>query len=153
MSEAPYELSVTCHIAAPPETCWTIWTERTGEWFAPSPWTTRIIEQDLRPGGRTALVMTSPEGVDTPLMEGVILECIPNRLLVTTDAFSAGWIPQKPFMLTIWRFEPEGDGTRYSALVRHWDEASLKQHEEMGFHPGWDIVADQFKALCEAAAA
>jgi uncharacterized protein YndB with AHSA1/START domain len=152
MSAAPFELSLDRFIAASPETCWKVWTQRTVEWFAPKPWTTKVIEQDFRAGGRTALTMTGPDGNETPPMEGVILECVPNERLVTTDAFAAGWIPQKPFMTAIWAFAPEGEGTRYTATVRHWDAESLKQHEEMGFHQGWGIVADQFKALCEAEA-
>jgi uncharacterized protein YndB with AHSA1/START domain len=73
--------------------------------------------------------------------------------IVTTDAYAAGWVPQKPFMTTIWSFADEGDGTRYTATVRHWDEEGLKAHEEMGFHPGWDLMSDQLKALCETSAA
>lgn len=148
MSDVPYELSVTRHIAAPPERVFRIWVDRLEEWFAPKPWTTRLIEQDLRPGGRSAMVMKGPDG-ETPPMEGVILEVVENRRIVVTDAFSAGWIPQTAFMVSIMTFEPEGDGTRYTAAARHWNEEARKQHEAMGFHPGWDIVADQLAALCE----
>jgi hypothetical protein len=36
--------------------------------------------------------------------------------------------------------------------VRHWDAAALEKHKAMGFHPGWDQMAEQFKALCETSA-
>ena len=55
MSDAQYELSVTRLIAAPRDMVWRAWTERLEEWWAPRPWTTTLIEQDLRPGGRSAL--------------------------------------------------------------------------------------------------
>ena len=146
-----HELSVSVHIAASPETCWKIWTERLEEWWCPKPWITKLIEMDLRPGGRSAMVMRGPDGEGSPdPLEGVFLEVVPNRRIVTTDAFSAGWAPQTPFMTAVWDFAPEGDGTRYTATARHWTGEAQKRHEEMGFHPGWDMVAEQFKTLCES---
>ena len=40
-------------------------------------------------------------------------------------------------------FEPEGDGTRYTAIAMHVDEVGRKQHEEMGFLEGWGTALDQ----------
>lgn len=150
MTAPALELAVERFIAAAPETVYAVWTERTAEWWAPRPWTTRILEMDLRPGGRSAMVMSGPEG-DTPPLEGVFLEVVPNRSIVFTDAFRAGWIPQVAFMVGVFSFAPEGAGTRYRAGARHWDEAALKQHEAMGFTTGWGQVADQLAALAEAA--
>ena len=45
---------------------------------------------------------------------------------------------------------PEGDGTRYTACSRHWDEATVKRHEEMGFTDGWGACADQLVELAES---
>jgi hypothetical protein len=28
----------------------------------------------------------------------------------------------------------------------------MTKHEQMGFHPGWDQMAEQFKTLCETSA-
>ena len=149
MTEAQFELAVERHIAAPPETVFRVWTERLEEWWAPKPWTTELIEQDLRPGGRSAMVMTGPDGA-TPPMEGVVLEVVPNRRIVLTNAFTAGWVPQTPFMVAIFTFTPEGSGTRYRAASRHWDAATHQQHEAMGFQEGWGKVAEQLARLAEA---
>jgi uncharacterized protein YndB with AHSA1/START domain len=143
-----FELAVERFIAAPPETVFKVWTERLEEWWAPKPWTTRIIEQDLRPGGRSAMIMSGPDGETSP-MEGVLLEIVPNERIVFTNAFTVGWIPQTPFMVGIFTFMPEGSGTRYRAASRHWDEATHKQHEAMGFREGWGAVAGQLAALAE----
>lgn len=151
MAQAPFELSVERYIDAPPETVYMVWTERTEEWFAPKPVITKIIEADLRPGGRSAMIMSGPDG-SSELMEGVYLEVIPNRSIVVTDAFTAGWIPQKAFMVGFFSFTPEGKGTRYRAGSRHWDEEAHKQHEAMGFVAGWGAVADQLAELAEAEA-
>lgn len=145
---AEHELSITRLIAASPKTVYRVWTERTGEWWAPKPYTTPVVELDLRPGGRGRMDMRAPDGTDMP-NEGIFLEVVPNRKLVFTDAFKAGWIPQDPFMLVIVTFEPEGTGTRYTARVRHWSEETLKRHEAMGFHEGWGIVAGQLAEIAE----
>src|SRR3546814_15372537 len=76
--------------------------------------------------------MRGPEG-QVHAEEGVILEVIPERKVVFTDAFAKGWIPKKPFILGVFSFEPEGEGTRYRGIARHWDEAAMQQHQEMGF--------------------
>ena len=96
MSE--FELSVERHIDAAPATVYRVWTERLEEWWAPKPWTTRIVEQDLRPGGRSALIMSGPDG-PTPIMEGVFLEVVQDARIVFTNALGAGWIPRTPFMV------------------------------------------------------
>jgi uncharacterized protein YndB with AHSA1/START domain len=148
-----HELEISRTIAAPPETVYRVWTERLPEWFAPRPWTTPVAEQDYRPGGRTLVVMRSPDGQDIP-NEGVFLEVVPNEKLVFTNAFTAGWEPQDPFMVAIFTFEPaEGGGTLYRARARHWSEEVQKQHEEMGFHAGWGQCAAQLAELAEAEAA
>jgi uncharacterized protein YndB with AHSA1/START domain len=151
MTEA-LELSVTRYIDAPPAVVWKVYTERTAEWFCPKPWYVEIDEMDFHAGGRSAIVIKGPNGEEMP-NEGVFLEVIPERKIVSTDAFSAGWVPKGPFMTAITTFEPEGAGTRYTASARHWDEAAFKQHQEMGFENGWGTVADQLAALCEEATA
>ncbi len=147
-----HELSIDRLIDAPPATVYKVWTERLEEWWAPRPWTTRIVEQDLRPGGRSAMVMTGPDG-ETSEMEGVVLEVVPNEKIVFTNAFSAGWVPQKPFMVGIFAFADEGGKTRYTASSRHWDAETQQRHEAMGFYDGWRQVADQLAEIAEAEAA
>ena len=155
---AQHELSITRFIDAPPETVYRVYTERTGEYWCPKPWTTPVVDWDLRAGGRANTVMRSPEGEDMP-HEGVFLEVVPNEKIVFTNAFTAGWTPQVLSgdgcdfgMVAIVTLEPEGSGTRYTAIVRHWDEESLKKHEEMGFHEGWMQCADQLVDIAEAEA-
>ena len=146
---AENELSVTRLIDAPVDLVWRIATERLTEWWCPKPWTTEIVEQDWRPGGRSAMVMRGPEGEEHP-MEGVFLEVTPGKRFVFTDAFKVGWIPQTAFMVGWFEFADEGGKTRYTAGARHWSEEALKQHEAMGFVEGWGKVAEQLAALAEA---
>jgi uncharacterized protein YndB with AHSA1/START domain len=146
-----YELTVTRHIDAPRAIVWKAFTERTTEWWCPKPWTTEIIEQDMRAGGRSAMIMRGPDGEESP-QEGVILEVEPAELFVFTDAFTAGWRPAGPFMVGMMRFEDEEGGTRYTASARHWSEEACKQHQAMGFEQGWSVVADQLAEIAEGMA-
>ncbi|MBB6578297.1 uncharacterized protein YndB with AHSA1/START domain [Comamonas odontotermitis] len=148
----PQDLVLTRLIDAPAATLYRCWTdpELMKQWFVPKPWTIARVDLDLRPGGGSLVVMRDPEGKEYP-NAGVYLEVVPERKLVFTDAYTAGWVPtEKPFMTAIVTFEPEGEGgrqTRYTAIARHWTEETRKQHEAMGFHTGWGICADQLAAL------
>lgn len=135
---------------ATPEKIWKAWMtpELLMQWFCPRPW--RTIEAVIEPevGGRFYTVMQGPDGMKMP-NEGVFLEAVPNRRWTTTDAFVKGWLPAgAPFMAATVELTPLADGkTRYVATARHWSEASMKQHEQMGFHEGWGAAADQLADL------
>jgi uncharacterized protein YndB with AHSA1/START domain len=149
MSEVE-ELSITRHIKASPETVWRVLTERATEWFCPLPWRAPVVDYDLRPGGRANVEMRGPEGEEASY-KGVVLEVEPGRRLVTTGAFTEGWVPQAGEMnfVRIDTLEPEDGGTRYTTRARHWDQAAVEQHKAMGFEAGWGAVADQLAALAE----
>lgn len=142
-------LTLSRHIAAPPEKVYRAWTdaEALKRWFAPLPWTTPHAELDVRPGGSNLVVMRGPDGPDMP-NHGVYLEVVPNRRLVVTDAYVRAWEPsQKPFMTLVLTFEPEDEGTRYVATVHHWSEEDRATHERMGFHQGWAMATDQLEQV------
>ena len=83
-------------------------------------------------------------------LAGVILEVIPNQLIVFTNAFLVGWIPQTPFMVGHFEFMTVKSGTLYKATSRHWDLETQQKHIDMGFNEGWTTVAKQLAALAEA---
>jgi uncharacterized protein YndB with AHSA1/START domain len=144
-------------VDVPRELVWIAWTtpEHIKKWFTPAPWTTVDCEIDLRPGGRFRTVMRSPEGQEFPNV-GCFLEVIKNEKLVWTNVLAPGYRPSTlptddscdalAFTAVI-SLEPHGDGTKYTALVIHGDEASRRKHEEMGFHEGWGKALDQLVAL------
>lgn len=117
-------------------------------WWCPPPWRVTACEIDLRPGGRFNTVMEGPDGA---VMEnkGSVLEVIPDRRLVFTDALAADWVPVgKPFMVGHIEFEDLGGvRTRYTGKARHWSAEDKANHEQMGFSEGWGIAADQLAAL------
>jgi uncharacterized protein YndB with AHSA1/START domain len=144
------ELTLTRDIPVSPDKLFRCWTDPAliVQWFTPPPWITTAAEIDLRPGGASTVTMRGPDGTEVP-NRGVYLEVVPNRRLVTTDAYTSAWQPSdKPFITIDLSFDDLGNGsTRYTAICRHWSVADREAHEAMGFHTGWGIATDQLAAL------
>lgn len=143
------DLVLTRLIDAPAEKIYAAWTqpELLTQWFAPKPWSTPRAALDVRVGGASVVTMADENGTEYP-NPGQYLEVVPNEKLVFTDAYVGDWEPSgKPFMTVIITLTPEGGKTRYTALARHWTAEDRKTHEQMGFHDGWGICADQMEAL------
>ncbi|MCW5674318.1 MAG: SRPBCC family protein [Xanthobacteraceae bacterium] len=139
-------------IDVPVELVWKAWTtpEHLKHWFVPKPWSVSDVKIDLRPGGEFSSVMLSPEGKEFP-NNGCYLEIVPNERLVFTDTLLAGYRPSpKPFFTAALLLAPRNGGTRYTAIAIHGDEATRKQHEEMGFHDGWGTVVTQMTDYIKA---
>jgi uncharacterized protein YndB with AHSA1/START domain len=147
------ELGFTRIIDAPPALLYRCWTEPEliKQWFTPRPWTTPVVETDVRAGGTTFIVMRGPDGSEHP-NRGIYLDVVPNAQIVFTDAFTSAWQPsEKPFMVGIVTFEDAGDQkTKYTARVRHWSEDDCLSHEKMGFFSGWGAATDQLEALAKS---
>ena len=86
MPDPKHDLVLEREIAVPVELVWKAWTvpEHMMQWFTPKPWKTVECSVDLRPGGRSDLVMESPEGQRFP-NRGCYLVVEPNRRLVFTS--------------------------------------------------------------------
>ena len=142
-------------VDVPPELVWAAWTvpAHIKQWFTPAPWKTVDCEIDLRPGGIFRTVMRSPEGQDITNV-GCFLEIVPNRKLVWTLALQPGYRPSDPTFdvpafTAIITLEPHENGTKYTALVLHKDEADRQKHDAMGFQEGWGKALDQLVALAK----
>lgn len=148
---SPYELILERVIDAPPALVYRCWTEPAlmVKWFTPRPWSTVKVENDVRAGGSSLVVMRSPEGEEFPNF-GIYLDVVPNKKIVFTDAFTSAWIPKDgaPFFVGEVTFEETADGkTNYKAVARHWTQEACDQHAKMGFHEGWGKAADQLQDL------
>jgi uncharacterized protein YndB with AHSA1/START domain len=141
-------------VDVPRELVWAAWTrpEHIQKWFTPAPWKTVDCEIDLRPGGIFRTVMRSPEGQDYPNV-GCYLEIVPDEKLVWTSALGPGYRPviraagtgscEELYFTAIILLEALGARTKYTAIAMHGDEATAKNHEEMGFYEGWGTALDQ----------
>lgn len=138
-------------VDVPPALIWKAWTtpEHLKPWFCPKPWSLSHCEIDLRPGGRFYSVMKSPEGQEYP-NEGCYLETVENQRLVWTNAMLPGFRPAPSsddphgfFFTAALLLQPQGSGTKYTAIAIHKDESGRKTHAEMGFQEGWGTVLTQ----------
>ena len=143
-----HELSITRYIEAAPEAVWEVMTERIEEWWCPVPWRAKFDKLEKRPGGVSLVTMHGPDG-EVNRHDGYVLAWDEGRRFAFTDAIKPDLMPDGPFMIGIWTITPEGEGTRYTAVSRHWSEETMLHHAEMGFEQGWGEVADQLKVLCE----
>ncbi len=153
-------------VDVPRELVWRAWTEpeQLKKWFTPAPWTTVACEIDLCPGGIFRTVMRSPEGEEMDGGAGCYLEVVENERLVWTNALTPGFRPATPAPTTssdgdnchdlvftaMILLQPHGEGTKYTAIVKHRDEAGRIRHEKMGFHEGWGAALDQLVALVKS---
>ncbi|MES2854548.1 MAG: SRPBCC family protein [Bdellovibrionota bacterium] len=150
-----FDLVLERVVDVPPATVWAAWTkpEYLKQWFCPAPWKTVAAEVDLRPGGKFATTMQSPEGQQFP-NEGCYLEVVENEKLVWTSAMAPGYRPRNPpegqFNFTaVILMEAHGKGTKYTAIAIHSDEEGRDKHDKMGFHVGWGAALDQLVELAK----
>ncbi len=154
------DLSFERIVDVPKELIWKAWTQpqHLMPWFCPLPWKTIACEIDLRPGGQFHTVMQSPEGQKFPNL-GCYLEVIENEKLTWTNALLPGFRPAVLplnaietgdffFTATI-QLATHENGTRYTATVRHADEAGCQKHAAMGYEKGWGIALDQLVAYTQ----
>ena len=95
----------------------------------------------------------SPEGQDITNV-GCFLEIVANRKLVWTVALKPGYRPSDPTFdvpafTAIIMMEPQGKGTKYTALAMHKDERDRNAHDRMGFSDGWGKALDQLVAAAK----
>lgn len=143
------DLVLEREVPVAPDKVWAAWTTPAllTQWFTPAPWTTALAELDLRPGGHFRTVMRGPEGEEHD-STGCILEVVPGRRLVWTDALGPGFRPTgAAFMTGVLELSPTATGTLYRAIARHASPETAKQHAEMGFLQGWGAALDQLVAL------
>ena len=145
------DLVLVRELNAPRAVIWRCWTEpeHLKQWFVPKPHRVTACHLDVRVGG----ACNTTFDVEGAVMEnkGVYLEVVPGEKLVFTDTYTEGWKPAaEPFMTAIVTFEDLGGGrTRYTAVARHRNSETARQHRDMGFHDGWGTVATQLEAYAQ----
>ena len=147
-----YELVLIREIPVTPNQVWQAWTqpEILMQWWTPKPWRTVECDIDLKIGGRFYTRMQGPNGEDVP-GEGCILNFEKNKSFAWTDCLLPGFQPApEPFMSAVLTVEAiDNNNSRYVAMVYHKDEASKKQHEEMGFFDGWGTALQQMVTVAK----
>ena len=90
--------------------------------------------------------------IDGDPAEFTCLDGVDGERIVFTDVLRPGWEPaERAFMVADVRFEDAGaDKTHYRARAMHWTAEARKEHEDMGFHEGWNKATDQLVELARS---
>ena len=132
-----------------PQAIWRCWEEPDlfKRWFTPPPVEVAEVDYDLRPGGRSYVVMKMPDGSLMP-SEGCFLVADRYKRLIFTDAVMKGFRPaETTFMTADIELTPKDGGTLYRVHVMHASAAQKDEHEKMGFHDGWGTTLRQLDEL------
>lgn len=142
------DIIITRIFDAPRDLVFQAWTDpqHIAQWWGPRGFTTRVIEMDLRPGGRSRYVMVGPDGTEYPVT-GVFQEIVPPERIVATDEFDEGYeqvsdakLPQGMVMTIL--FEDMGGQTKLTLHIVHATADDRRQHEAMGVVAGWNSSFD-----------
>lgn len=157
-AQSDRELVITRIFNAPRELVFKAWTEaeHIAQWWGPQGFTTRVIEQDLRPGGKSRYIMVGPDGSEYPV-KGVFLEVVSPERIVTTDEFDEGFeqvmdmdLPSGMVMTVL--FEEIDSKTKLTLRIVHSTAEERRKHEEMGVVGGWNSTFDCLEEYLEKAA-
>jgi uncharacterized protein YndB with AHSA1/START domain len=150
----PEKLTMTldAEFEATPERVWQLWADprQLERWWGPPNYPATFTDFDLRPGGRAAYYMTTPEG-DTPAGYWDIVEVDPPHRIHARDGFAnADGSPNSEMgsgemYITI---EPlDGGRTRMSILSTFPDTATMEQLLAMGQEQGMIEALGQIDAI------
>ena len=146
------DLSVSRIIKAPRLAVWEAWTNPSSleQWWLPAPAKCQVETLDLSPGGAFVTRMSEDGSDFGPHINGCFLAVDEGERIVFTNSLVSGWRPaEDPFMTAVITMADHPDGTEYTALAMHKDQANRDRHEDLGFEDGWGTVTRQLAELVE----
>lgn len=146
------DLSVSRVIRAPRAAVWSAWTDPTkfAQWWVPEPARCEVAAMELVPGGAFETRISEDGGPFDPHISGCFLAVDPLERIVWSTALVAGWRPaSSPFITAVITLADHAEGTEYTALAMHKDQADRNTHAELGFSDGWGTVTAQLARLVE----
>jgi uncharacterized protein YndB with AHSA1/START domain len=154
------EIVITRVLNATRELVWQAWTDpqHVEQWWGPRHFSTKVVQQDLRPGGVWRYVMRGPDGSEHPI-GGVVREIVPEQRHAVTAEFGKDFkhptvsdLPGDIVMTTV--LEDLGHQTRLTLTIEHQSSEDRRKHLEMGVVAGWnsslDCLEDHLKATMAA---
>lgn len=149
------DLAITRIIRAPRTDVWNAWADPTSfeQWWVPAPYVCKVREMDLWPGGSFLTELVDDDEVSgfSPHITGSFLAVDHLERIVYTDCLVAGWRPaESAFVTGVVTMADHPDGTEYVAVAKHRNRADRDKHEELGFHEGWGMVAQQLAEFVES---
>lgn len=148
---AALTLTVVCHLAAPPETAWRIWSDPAllGRWWGPPGYPATFTTHDLKVGGLATYYMQGPNGERFPGGWRFTAINAPHSLAIEDHFADAEGnpkndLPQTHFKVTL----AATKGATTMTITSHF--ATLEQMEQlvtMGMVEGIRAAAGQIDAL------
>jgi uncharacterized protein YndB with AHSA1/START domain len=141
------ELALIRVIAAPRELVWEAYTTPAyiERWWGPRKYETKVLELDLRPGGRWRYLNIG-EGKEHPFT-GVYQEVVKPERLVTTFVYDVEGARDNPG-LDVAIFEDLGDGrTKLITKAVFPTLAALQESLNSGMESGWVETIDRLEEL------
>lgn len=152
MTLSQNDLRLSRVLRAPLADVWRAWSDPNEfqKWWTPAPVKTTLKKFELRPGGAFHTIMTLADGSEMDGGEGCFLEVVPEERIVFTDALCGGWRPnEESFFSAIITMEDHPDGTSYTAVALHKNDADRQKHADMGFLDGWGKCISQLETVAQ----
>jgi len=144
-------LTIVAELDAPPERVWRVWSDprQLERWWGPPTWPATFTAHDLRPGGRSAYLMTGPDGEQAHGWWRTVAADPPRSLEVEDGFADASGAPDDSMPVTVMRAElvGTGDRTRMTITSRFPSSEALEQMLAMGMDEGMREAIGQIPAL------
>jgi len=127
---------------APISLVWEAWTqpEHIAQWWSPKGMETKVIEHELKVGGKWKFIMPMPDGKEF-IAEGVYTAVVEFEKIIS----SANFKPMTEGVEIQALFKGNGDQTDFTFNVVHPTEEYRIQQEKMGILNGWGSVFNRLE--------
>jgi len=136
-------LVITRIFDAPRSLVFKAWTEpeHMVNWFGPRGFTSKVLKNDLRPGGAYRIHMRGPDG-DDHWSQGVFREIVPPERLVMVGSWAdADGNPTRPETTLTLLFEDVGGKTRLTLHNAVFESVTARDLHEGGWSTSLDCLA------------
>jgi len=142
-------LVITRIFDAPRSLVFKAWTEpeHMVNWFGPRGFTSKVLKNDLRPGGAYRIHMRGPDG-DDHWSQGVFREIVPPERLVMVGSWAdADGNPTRPETTLTLLFEDVGGKTRLTLHNAVFESVTARDLHEGGWSTSLDCLAEYLAKL------
>jgi uncharacterized protein YndB with AHSA1/START domain len=142
-------LVITRIFDAPRSLVFKAWTEpeHMVNWFGPRGFTSKVLKNDLRPGGAYRIHMRGPDG-DDHWSQGVFREIVPPERLVMVGSWAdADGNPTRPETTLTLLFEDVGGKTRLTLHNAVFESVTARDLHEGGWSTSLDCLAEYLATL------
>jgi len=137
-------LVITRVFDAPRELVFKAWTqpEHMAQWFGPRGFTSKVLVNDPRPGGKYRIHMRGPEA-DDHWTQGIYREVVPPARLVMEGSWAdADGNPTRPATTLTLLFEDVGGKTRLTLHNAVFESVTARDMHNEGWTSSLDCLAE-----------